>query len=78
MVHVLSRAFSVVWGRDGHNLVLSRIQVLRQPADIASFAGRVPPLVGDDNGQAPQIDLVLQLTKLRLCLLQPGNVLFVA
>jgi hypothetical protein len=41
-----------------------------------SAQGRVPPLVRDDNGHAPQVDLVLQLAKLRLSLLQSGSVLF--
>ena len=73
---VMVSLLDVVWGRDGHNLISSRIQVLRQPADIAPLAGRVPPLVRDDNGHAPQVDLVLQLAKLRLGLLQSGGALF--
>ena len=67
--------FDVIRGGNRHNLVTSRIEVLRQTADVASFAGRVPSLVGNDDGYASKVDLVLKFAYHRLGFLQPGSVL---
>ena len=73
---VMVSFLDVVWGRDGHNLVPPRIQSLGQPADIAALPGSIPPLVCDYDGHAPKVDLVLELAKFRLGLLQPDSGLF--
>jgi hypothetical protein len=53
--------FDVIRRGDGYDLITPRIEVLRQPTDVASFAGRVPALVCNDDGYASPVDLVLQL-----------------
>ena len=72
---VMVSFLDVVGGGDRDHFVPTRIEVLRQPADIPSFAGRIPTLVGDDHRHPPQINLVLQLAKRGLGFLQPGSIL---
>src|SRR6516165_12748607 len=72
---VMMSLFDIIRGGDRLNLVPPRIEVLRQTADVASFAGGVPPLVSNDNGHASKVDLVLQFAYHRLSLLQSGSVL---
>src|SRR6516165_9534933 len=72
---VMMSLFDVIRGGDRHNLVPPRIEVLRQTADVASFAGGVPPLVSNDDGYASKVELVLQFAYDCLGFLQPGSVL---
>src|SRR5260370_34066595 len=45
---VVMSFLDVVWGGDGDHFVPSRIQVLRQPLDVAPLSRRLPALVCND------------------------------